>query len=381
MPIVKHEFRLKDGTQKETKNFYYRFQYKGKTYFGSTKTANKKLAEAVEKKVYEDLINKYELGHVESITVNKAVQNYLAAMKGVSEYNTKVSYTKKLLGSKINNHSSDREEVKIYGFDGEWNFEKIDNAAVSQLVLSRKSEGNKSGTILGELSVLSQIVQINRQLKVPVPNLDLKEIKRLNQLKASKGKLRYLSKDEETRLLTELHPDKAMNGIGGSPIESMVRQRQDVYDFVVMLLDLGARHTEIATLTWDDVNFKERTVNIYRNKVKNQSVLHCTKRVMAVLERRLNDDDKDDKHVFTAKDGGPRKYSNRAIKSACKRAGIVGVGFHSTRHTFGSRLVQKGVSLPEIQQLLGHKSPSTTAIYTHLVPNQAAERAARLLEE
>jgi integrase len=381
MSLIKHEFKLKDGTKKQTEAWYYRFQYKGKTYFGSTKTANKKLAEAVEKKTYEDLISKFELGVVESITVAEAIKNYLAAMTDSGEYHTKVSYTKKLLGTKIDNHSADRNEVSIFGFNGDWKFEKIDDAVVSKLVLSRKTEGNKSGTILGELSVLSQMIAINKQLKVPVPKLDLKEIKKLNQLKPSKGKLRYLTKKEETALLAELHPDKAMNGIGGTPIESMVKQRQDVYDFVVLLLDLGARHTEIATLTWDDVDMKNKTVNIYRNKVKNQSVLHCTKRVMEVLERRLNDDDKDDKHVFTAKDGGPRKYSNRAVKSACKRAGITGICFHSTRHTFGSRLVQRGVSLQEVSQLLGHASPSTSLIYSHLVPNQAAERAARLLEE
>lgn len=97
--------------------------------------------------------------------------------------------------------------------------------------------------------------------------------------------------------------------------------------------------------------------------------------------RRNNDDDRDNKYVFTAKDGGPRKYSSRALRSACKRAGIKGVGFHTTRHSFASRLVQKGVSLKEIQQLLGHSTSVTTEIYAHLVPNQAAKRAAELLEE
>jgi integrase len=381
MSLVKHSFRLKDGTQKETDKWYYRFQYKGKTYFGSTKTANKKLAEAVEKKTYEDLISKFELGVVESITVNQAITNYLAAMKDSAEYATKVSYTKKLLGSKTNNHSSDREEVSIFGFDGDWHFEKIDNAAVSKLVLSRKTEGNKSGTILAELSALSQMIEINKQLKVPVPKLDLKEIKRLNQLKPSKGKLRYLSKEEETKLLAELHPDKAMNGIGGSPIESMVKQRQDVYDFVTLLLDTGARHTEIATLTWDDIDMKAKTMNVYRNKVKNQSVLHCTKRVLEVLERRLNDENKDDKFLFTAKDGSARKYSNRAFKSACKRAGIEGISIHSCRHTYASRLVNKGVSLYEVQSLLGHKSAVTTQRYSHLVHNDAAAKAAKILND
>ncbi len=378
MPLVKHTYRLKDGTQKETDCWYLRIQHNGKTHFQSTKTANKKQAEAVERKFYEELIDK-DLGVVKSITVREAIKNYLAAVKDTPEYVNKESYTRKLTGSKINTKS--HKEVSIFGFDSDMPFEKIDQAGVSKLVLSRKNEGNKSGTILAELSALSQIVQINKALKVPVPNLDLKEIKKLYALKPSKGKLRYLSKEEETKLLAELHPNKVMNGIGGSPIETVVRQRQDVFDLVVLLLDLGARHSEIATLTWDDVNIKAKTVNIYRSKVKNQSILHCTKRVMEVLERRLNYDDKDDKYVFTAKDGGPRKYSSRSIKSACKRAGIENCCFHTTRHTFGSRLVQRGVSLQEVSQLLGHQSQSTSLIYSHLVPNQAAERAARLLED
>jgi integrase len=378
MSLVKHVFKLKDGTKKETEHWYLRIQHNGKTHFQSTKTANKKQAEAVERKFYEELINK-DLGVVESITLATAIKNYLAAVKDSPEYVNKEAYTRKFTGSKIDNRN--HKEVTIFGFNSEMPFEKIDNASVSKLVLSRKAEGNKGGTILAELSALSQMVQINKALKVPVPNLDLKEIKKLYSLKPSKGKLRYLSKEEETRLLAELHPDKAMNGIGGSPIESMVKQRSDVLDFVICLLDLGARHTEIATLTWDDVNLKDRTVNIYRNKVKNQSILHLTNRVTEVLTHRLNDEDRDEKYIFTAKDGGPRKYSNRAIRSACKRAGITGVGFHTTRHTFASRLVQRGVTIQEIQQLLGHQTINTSQIYAHLVPNQAAKRAAQLLEE
>jgi site-specific recombinase XerD len=51
---------------------------------------------------------------------------------------------------------------------------------------------------------------------------------------------------------------------------------------------------------------------------------------------------------------------------------------HSLRHTFASWLVQDGVSLYEVQKLLGHSSIAVTEIYSHLQPEQLHETVNRL---
>jgi site-specific recombinase XerD len=85
--------------------------------------------------------------------------------------------------------------------------------------------------------------------------------------------------------------------------------------------------------------------------------------------------------VFCKKDGSKYcgNYVSRKFKGACIAAGIEKeIHFHSLRHSFASNLVQNGVPLYTIKELLGHSSISTTEIYSHLNMDSLREAVKKL---
>jgi integrase len=146
-----------------------------------------------------------------------------------------------------------------------------------------------------------------------------------------------------------------------------------------MLLDTGGRYSEIANLKWSAIDIEESTINLWRPKVRNESIVYMTSRVKAIFERRL-ETRLSTEYVFTNSDGQPRGYAPQGIRSSFKRAGIENFKIHDLRHTCASRLVQAGLSLYEVANVLGHTDISTTQIYAHLERKDVSAKARDVLE-
>src|SRR5207245_5523012 len=67
--------------------------------------------------------------------------------------------------------------------------------------------------------------------------------------------------------------------------------------------------------------------------------------------------------IFTNEKGEPMRDFRNAWRGALERAGITDIRWHDLRHEYASRLVEKGVPLSQVRDLLGHASITTTERY------------------
>jgi site-specific recombinase XerD len=80
---------------------------------------------------------------------------------------------------------------------------------------------------------------------------------------------------------------------------------------------------------------------------------------------------------FVFCNGGGRQFPpnqlSRELERAAAKAGLEGVTLHTLRHTFGSQLVQGGVDLPTVSDLMGHSDIKSTMLYMHRTPDHLAK--------
>jgi integrase len=79
------------------------------------------------------------------------------------------------------------------------------------------------------------------------------------------------------------------------------------------------------------------------------------------------------------RDGKPYGAVKTAFNNALRRSGIRYCRFHDLRHTFATKLVLSGVSLPVVKELLGHASIETTMRYAHPTP-ESKKQAVNMLD-
>lgn len=178
------------------------------------------------------------------------------------------------------------------------------------------------------------------------------------------------------------------------------------YPVYLLALSTGMRRGELLGLKWRDLDFNKKTLTLRHSLVEtgegpllqdtvktatSYRSLDLSGKVIEVLrehrERQLearlfpdfSENNKADL-VFTANSGklvAPRNM-DKYFRYAVKKAGVPDIGgIHALRHTYATRMLEKGLNSRHVQERLGHANIATTlGTYSHVSPQASKEIAA-----
>ncbi len=190
---------------------------------------------------------------------------------------------------------------------------------------------------------------------------DINPVKKVKMPTTDNKRARYLTPDEVDKLFKKLK-----------------KVSQQLHDMSLLSLHTGMRAGEIFNLTWDCVDFDQEMILVRDAKDaargSKSRYVYMTKSVKAMLKGKHKNQTSG--LVFPDRKGNKIEMISQAFRKAVddlklnkgvtdKRDRVV---FHTLRHTFASWQVQQGLSLYEVQKLLGHESYTMVQRYAHLAP-------------
>tara|TARA_R100000655_G_scaffold4416_2_gene14237 strand:+ start:13424 stop:14551 length:1128 start_codon:yes stop_codon:yes gene_type:complete len=138
---------------------------------------------------------------------------------------------------------------------------------------------------------------------------------------------------------------------------------------LALLYSAGLRIGEALQLTPEAIDSKRMLIRIEQAKGNKDRYTLLSESFLTLL-RMYYKKYKPKTYLFEGQNGGAYTSSSaqKVLKRALRDAGITrtGVTLHTLRHSFATHLLESGTDLRYIQELLGHNSPKTTMIYTHV---------------
>ena len=233
---------------------------------------------------------------------------------------------------------------------------------INEMITEFRQRGNTNSTINRKLAALSKLftTAIDLELITKKP--------RIRKLREKANNIRWYT-DEELKAIEEfLAPtgDWRLN-----PERFQDKEESALYfaHLVRFLADTGLRLGEAERLRWDDIFDNSPFVTVWESKNGKPRSVPLTKAAKNALDSLAA-------HPELSPGKGPFDRS-RTHHQNCWKVVREHMGWledkqavmHTLRHTFISRLVQKGVNLVTIKELAGHKSIDVTMRYAHLAPD------------
>jgi len=321
------------------------FMFHGTRVRRSTETSDKKLAGAILAKVTTQIVEGkfFDKGEEHNHTFGDMMERYLAERSIV-----------KAPKSRVRDGSALKHLLPVFG---EKLLAEVTPKSLVAYRNTRRTDGAATATFNKELQL------VRHAFNVAVREWEWCQTNPMHKISlepAHNQVDRWLTAYEEDRL------------VDVSPVW--------LREIIIFALNTGMRQGEILALQWQDVDLYRGILVVMKSKNHERRTIPLNNIVFNLLSEK-NGGSRPDGRVFVTGRGNPLqvRYLARSFTKARNRAGLLDFRFHDLRHTFASRLVQRGIDLYKVQRLLGHKTGLMTQRYAHHCPESLRE-GVRVLE-
>ena len=247
--------------------------------------------------------------------------------------------------AKVNKRSWKDDFYRLQGFIeffGTVLLHEVSPIDIEKFKSAKLEKGNTKSTVNRYLAILKRMFNIAIEWGYAKDN----PVKRVKF---------YPEKDNlRERILTEIEEDRLLDA-----------SSEHLRPILVVALNTGMRRGEILNLKWEQIDLEAKEIRVKSTKSGKSRVVDVNSLLVDELEK-LKKESRGSQHIFlNPRTGKPYGKLQTSFDGACRRAGIKGLRFHDLRHTFASRLVERGVDLIRVKDLLGHSSVKVTERYTH----------------
>ena len=137
---------------------------------------------------------------------------------------------------------------------------------------------------------------------------------------------------------------------------------------ISIIYSCGLRISECINIKISDIDSNRMMIKIREAKGKKDRFVPLSSKMLSMLRKYYKEYEPKD-YLFEGQNNV--KYSPRSIQNVLKKALNIckihkNISVHSLRHSFATHLVEQGIDIRVIQELLGHQDIRTTQIYTHI---------------
>jgi integrase len=183
--------------------------------------------------------------------------------------------------------------------------------------------------------------------------------RKIKKLDESLNRVRFLSEDEEEKLLAT----------GEDPLRAII----------LIGIYAGLRiQAEALTLKWENIDLERKLLTVEAAYAKNRETETIPMNSRLVEALRALKKSKTGEYVFVQRDGSPYRSTKTAFTTACRHAKLRDVTPHTLRHTFASRRGMSGANDRTLQALGRWNDPKMIQRYTHLSKEHLAEAVERI---